>query len=93
MPIYFTDAIVRRAPSLQQTADAAAPRAWLSAALSAQLGVAAGDRVKVTQGQGGAVLTAAIDKTLPATVVRVAAGHGSTAALGAMFGAIAVEKV
>jgi NADH-quinone oxidoreductase subunit G len=93
VPIYFTDAIVRRAPSLQQTADAAAPRAWLSAALSAQLGVAAGDRVKVTQGQGSAVLTAAIDKTLPATVVRVAAGHGSTAALGAMFGAIAVEKV
>jgi NADH-quinone oxidoreductase subunit G len=92
VPIYFTDAIVRRAVSLQQTADAAAPLAWLSSALSTQLGVAAGDKVKVSQGQGSAVLTAAIDNKLPAGVVRVAAGHNSTAALGAMFGAIAVEK-
>jgi NADH-quinone oxidoreductase subunit G len=92
VPIYFTDAIVRRAPSLQQTLDAAAPKAWLSAALSASLGVAAGDQVRVSQGQGSAVLTAAIDNALPATVVRLAAGHGSTAALGAMFGEIAVEK-
>ena len=92
VPIYFTDAIVRRSTPLQQTADAVAPLAWLSSALSAQLGVAAGDRVKVSQGQGSTVLTAAIDKNLPAAVVRVAAGHNSTAALGAMFGAIAVEK-
>ncbi|MDB5773987.1 MAG: dehydrogenase [Herbaspirillum sp.] len=92
VPIYFTDAVVRRSPSLQQTADAAAPRAWLSAALAARLGINAGDRVKVSQGQGSATLAAAIDKNLPANVVRVAAGHGSTAALGAMFGAIAVEK-
>jgi NADH-quinone oxidoreductase subunit G len=92
VPIYFTDAIVRRAPSLQQTTDAVAPQAWLSAAMSAKLGVAAGDKVKVSQGQGSTVLTAAIDNNLPATVVRVAAGHNSTAALGAMFGAIAVEK-
>ncbi|MDB5988675.1 MAG: NADH-quinone oxidoreductase subunit, partial [Herbaspirillum sp.] len=92
VPIYFTDAIVRRAPSLQQTTDAVAPQAWLSAAMSAKLGVAAGDKVKVSQGQGSTVLTAAIDNSLPATVVRVAAGHNSTAALGAMFGAIAVEK-
>ena len=92
VPIYFTDAIVRRAPSLQLTVDGAAPLAWLSAAMSKQLGVAAGDKVKVSQGQGSTVLTAAIDNTLPGTVVRVAAGHNSTAALGAMFGAIAVEK-
>jgi NADH-quinone oxidoreductase subunit G len=92
VPIYFTDAIVRRSPSLQMTSDGAAPRAWLSAALSSKLGVVAGDRVKVSQGKGSALLTAAIDKNLPATVVRVAAGHNSTAALGAMFGAIAVEK-
>jgi len=92
VPIYFADAIVRRAPSLQQTEDAAAPQAWLSAAMAEQLGINAGDRVKVSQGQGSATLAAAIDKNLPAGVVRVAAGHGSTAALGAMFGAIAVEK-
>jgi NADH-quinone oxidoreductase subunit G len=46
----------------------------------------------VKQGQGVAVLAAAIDSKLPDSVVRVAAGHASTAGLGAMFGAISVEK-
>ncbi|HZW12113.1 MAG TPA: NADH-quinone oxidoreductase subunit NuoG [Noviherbaspirillum sp.] len=92
VPIYFTDAIVRRAESLQQTHDAQAPKAWLSVALAQKLGVADGAQVKVTQGQGTAVLTAAVDAKLPENVVRVAAGHPSTADLGAMFGAINVEK-
>ena len=89
--IYSTDAIVRRAPALQETTDATAPKAWLSVDLAAKLGVAAGDQVKVKQGEGSAVLVAAIDN-LPANVVRVAAGRQETASLGAMFGAISVEK-
>ncbi|GGC18561.1 NADH-quinone oxidoreductase [Oxalicibacterium flavum] len=92
VPIYATDAIVRRSEPLQQTRDGAEPKAWLSADLAAKLGVAAGDQVKVVQGSGSAVLAAAIDKTLPVNVVRVAAGHPSTAGLGAMFGPISVEK-
>ena len=90
--IYSTDAIVRRAPALQETTDAAAPKAWLSADLAAKLGVAAGDQVKVKQGEASAVLVAAIATNLPANVVRVAAGRQETAGLGAMFGAISVEK-
>ena len=90
--IYATDAIVRRSQPLQQTNDGAAPKAWLSADLAGKLGVAAGDQVKVTQGAGSAVLAAAIDAKLPVNVVRVAAGHQSTAGLGAMFGSISVEK-
>ncbi|QDZ28239.1 NADH-quinone oxidoreductase subunit NuoG [Noviherbaspirillum sp. UKPF54] len=92
VPIYFTDAIVRRAPSLQLTHDAQAPKATLSAMLAQKLGVADGDQVKVTQGQGSAVLTASIDAKLPENVVRVSAAHASTAGLGAMFGEISVEK-
>jgi len=92
VPIYFADAVVRRAESLQKMADAAAPKAHLSSALAQQLGVAAGDTVKVTQGSGSAILVAAIDAKLPANAVRVAAAHASTAALGAMFGSITVEK-
>jgi len=38
------------------------------------------------------VLAAREDATLAAQVVRVPAGHPDTAALGAMFGAINVEK-
>jgi NADH-quinone oxidoreductase subunit G len=92
VPIYFADAIVRRAESLQKMADAAAPQAHLPAQLAQQLGVAAGDKVKVTQGSGSAILVAAVDAKLPANTVRVAAAHASTATLGAMFGPITVEK-
>ncbi|MBA5637790.1 NADH-quinone oxidoreductase subunit G [Duganella sp. LX20W] len=92
VPIYFADAIVRRAESLQKTADAAAPKAHLSSALAQQLGVVAGDKVKVSQGSGSAILVAAVDAGLPANAVRVAAAHPTTAALGSMFGSITVEK-
>ncbi len=92
VPIYFSDAIVRRASSLQQTADAKAPRAILSAALGEKLGVSNGATVRVRQGSGAVVLDCEIDASLPDNVVRVAAGHPSTAALGAMFGPLSVEK-
>jgi NADH-quinone oxidoreductase subunit G len=92
VPIYAVDAIVRRAPSLQLTADAREPVAGIPAALWAQLGLADGDRVRITQGQGSAVLAARRDATLAATAVRVPAGHPATAALGAMFGTLTVEK-
>lgn len=92
VPIHFADAIARRSPALLQTRDGRAPHAWLSSALSQRLGIAAGDRVCVRQGQGSAVLTAEVDATLPENVVRVAAAHASTAGLGGMFGAIVVEK-
>ncbi|HEY8708043.1 MAG TPA: NADH-quinone oxidoreductase subunit G, partial [Burkholderiaceae bacterium] len=91
--IYATDALVRRAASLQLTADARAPVASLPQALWSQLGLNAGDRVRVSQGAAHAVLPARLDATLAADTVRVPAGHPDTAALGAMFGAIAVEKV
>ncbi len=92
VPIYFADAIARRSEPLLRTADAQAPLAHLPTALAEKLGVKAGDSVKVTQGSGSAILVAAIDARLPANAVRVAAAHASTAALGAMFGAINVEK-
>ena len=90
--IYATDAIVRRSEPLQQTNDGAAPKAWLSADLAGKLGVVAGDKVTVKQGNGAATLVAAVDAALPANVVRVAAGRQETADLGAMFGSISVEK-
>jgi NADH-quinone oxidoreductase subunit G len=48
--------------------------------------------VHVAQGDGGVVLPAREDPTLAEGTVRVAAGHGSTAALGPLFGAITVER-
>ncbi len=92
VPIYATDMIVRRATSLQLTADAREPVAGIPPALWARLGLVEGDRVRITQGQGTAVLAARRDDSLAATAVRVAAGHPATASLGAMFGTLTVEK-
>jgi NADH-quinone oxidoreductase subunit G len=93
VPIYSSDALVRRASSLQLTADAREPVAGLPTALWRQLGLQAGDRVRITQGEGVAVLAAREDSSLAAGAVRLAAGHPATSALGAMFGAITVETV
>ena len=92
VPVYFSDAIVRRAESLQKTTDARTPRATMSAALANQLGVTTGDRVRVSQGTTAIVIEAATDASLPDNVVRIAAAHPSTAALGPMFGVLTVEK-
>ena len=92
VPIYTTDAVVRRSAPLQATTDAAAPQAWLHSEELNKLGVQAGATVKVSQGQGSVSLIAAVDNNLPRGVVRVAAGHNATAALGAMFGTILVER-
>ncbi|MDZ7858273.1 NADH-quinone oxidoreductase subunit NuoG [Sphaerotilus sp.] len=92
VPVYATDSVVRRAPSLQQTADANAPLVALNAALWAQLGLQDGAKVRVKQSEGSVVLPAALDASLAANTVRVSAGHPSTAALGAVFGALSIER-
>jgi NADH-quinone oxidoreductase subunit G len=92
VPIYFADAIARRSEPLLRTADAHVPLVQLPAALAEQLGVKAGDKVLVSQGSGSAILVAGVDARLPANTVRVASAHPATATLGAMFGAISVEK-
>ena len=93
VPIYTSDAIVRRAVSLQLTADARGPLVGLPSALWQQLGLVPGAKVRVTQGEGSVVLGAREDSTLAEGAVRVAAGHQATATLGAMFGAVTVERV
>ena len=92
VPIYATDALVRRAPALQHTADARPALASLPAALWQALALQPGDAVRVTQGTGQAVLPAQQDATLAADTVRVPAGLAATATLGPMFGAVTVEK-
>jgi NADH-quinone oxidoreductase subunit G len=92
VPIYATDAIVRRAASLQKTRDAATPCALMHSVELKKLNLQPGEMVKLTQGQGSARLPVIADDSLPHGVVRVAAGHAVTAELGAMFGAIMVER-
>jgi NADH-quinone oxidoreductase subunit G len=83
VPIYSVDPIVRRAPSLQATADAA-PRV---VALPPALFALCGARVTVKQGSVSATLNAREDTTLAPNTVRLAAPIGA-----AMFGSIGVER-
>ena len=92
VPIYEADPLVRRAPSLQRTADARAPQVSLPQALWAELGLQAGDTVRVSQGLAHADLPARLDASLAANTVRVPAGCAQTRTLGAMFGSISIAK-
>ncbi|MCX7174410.1 MAG: NADH-quinone oxidoreductase subunit NuoG [Proteobacteria bacterium] len=92
VPIHFADALVRRAPSLRQSKDAAKPAARMNAAMLAKFGLAAGDQARIRQGTGEALLTTQLDAGLPDGCVRVAAAHPLTATLGAMSGEITVER-
>lgn len=92
VPIYFADALARRAPSLQRTRDAAAPVARLSAATAAKLGLDGAAEVTVKQGAAAVKLPLKIDAGVPDGAIRLAAAHASTAALGAMFGQLSVER-
>ena len=92
VPIYSSDALVRRAPALQQTKDAAEPLAYMNPETLTALAIDSGGRVKVSQGQGVSVLQACADTTVPPGCVRIAAAHPMTAALGDMFGPINVER-
>ena len=93
VPIYFADPLVRRAVSLQRTADARAPQAWMNAKLMQRFELSPGAPLRLRQDSGEAVLSAALDERLPDDCVRVAAAHASTARLGAMFGVLTLEKV
>jgi len=92
VPIYAADPLVRRAPALQRTCDAAGPTARMHPDTLAALGIAAGERVRVRQAQGSAELLAEADAAVPPGGVRVAAACAATAGLGAMFGALTVER-
>ncbi|MSP97858.1 MAG: NADH dehydrogenase (quinone) subunit G [Betaproteobacteria bacterium] len=93
VPIYFADPLARRSAPLQKTHDARAPMAWMNGKLLQSLGVVPGNSVLVKQGQNQVKLAAAMDDKLPDGCVRVAAGHPSTAGLGAMFGTVSLERV
>jgi NADH-quinone oxidoreductase subunit G len=94
VPIYAADAIARRAPSLQKSADAKNARvASIAKDVFDKLALADGHEVRVTQGARSSVLTARCDVRLPAGTVRVSAAIPETAALGAQSGVVTLEKV
>ncbi len=92
VPIYRSDALVRRSAPLQQTPASAPPTARMAAATLAQLGLVDGDLVKVRSSQGEVSLPAQLDDTVALNSVRVATAFSETAALGSAFGQLTVER-
>jgi NADH-quinone oxidoreductase subunit G len=94
VPIYAADALVRRATSLQKSADAKnAKIAFLASDVFGNLGLSDGADVRITQGAAAAILKAKCDATLPAGCVRVALAIAETSVLDAASGAITIEKI
>ncbi|MDR2015907.1 MAG: NADH-quinone oxidoreductase subunit NuoG [Azoarcus sp.] len=95
VPVYFTDPLVRRAASLQKTADAAPPVARMPSATMAALGVQpAASRVRVRGRTGESVeLRVEADENLALGCIRIAAAHASTVALGPLHGELSAERL
>ena len=91
LPIYRTDAIVRRAPALQQ--QTAQPVAGLNAATMASLSLNEGDTVLVKSNRGEVQLPVQLQDQLADNTVSVPLGFEQTAVLGGAFVQLSVEKV
>ncbi len=91
VPIYQLDAMTRRAPSLQATADATAPKLRANATTLASLGLSSSTDATVAQGSGESILQTELDADLADGVIRVAA-HSLTTGLGALFAPVTVNR-
>ncbi len=92
VPIYALDALVRRAPSLQRTTDAAAAAIRINAAVAEQLGFADAQSAVVVQGDGRATLPLNIDSRVPDGCVWVSAAVPGTETLGGQYAEVTLEK-
>jgi NADH-quinone oxidoreductase subunit G len=92
VPIYRSDAIVRRSGPLQAAPASSAPTARINGATLSQLGLSAGAQVRVKSAAGSVVLEAVQDDAVAAGAVRVATAFEQTAPLGGAFGEISVER-
>jgi len=93
VPIYASDAIVRRSDALQHTPDSWHAVARLNCDLAASLSVADGDAVRISQGEGSAEMKIRIDDAVPDNCVWLPSAVPETSGLGCGFGEISVEKV
>lgn len=90
VPIYRTDALVRRAKSLQ--AMLASPVVRMHLVDMDRLGIVAGDLVRLGQGDRYVQLPAEADEAVPVGCVWVQAATEAARALGSAFGSIIVDK-
>ncbi len=92
VPIYRSDALVRRAPALQATAASRTPTARMHPQTLDGLGIKTGEQVRVKSSTGQVSLSAEVDNTVVPGAVRIAAAFEQTVALGSAFGQLQVER-
>ena len=90
-PANQLDALTRRAHALQ--AMSGLPQAWMHGEQLAALALQPGAQARIRQDGREIVLAVARDDRLAPGTVRIAAAHPLTAALGARFGALSVERI
>ncbi|MEI8034305.1 MAG: NADH-quinone oxidoreductase subunit NuoG [Betaproteobacteria bacterium] len=93
VPLYAADALVRRAPALQATSEAKPALASMNPKLAGELGLLAGDQVRVKQGLGEALVGFVLDPRLPEQCVRLPQALAHTTSLGSVDEAIGMERV
>jgi NADH-quinone oxidoreductase subunit G len=92
--INAVDALVRRAPALQATPDAAVSGlVRLNAVQADKSGVREGYTVTVTQGDASAVMDVEINERVPDSCLWIQSGTQAAATLGAAFGPVSIERV
>jgi NADH-quinone oxidoreductase subunit G len=91
LPMYRVDALLRRAPALQHTADSPGPVARLHPLQAERLGIAAGQTVRIVMQEGEARLALVFDEGVPETCVWIPAGYPETAGLGS-YGPVTVTR-
>jgi NADH-quinone oxidoreductase subunit G len=92
VPIYRSDALVRRSGPLQATAASQAPLARVAGGTLASLGAQSGDPLRIASEHGQVTLVSLQDDTVAAGCIRIATAFDETLPLGSSFGQLTVER-
>ncbi len=92
VPIYRSDALVRRSAPLQEAPASHAPQARMTADTLAGLGLGEGEALSIRSAQGQITLPVQLDETVAPGCLRIAAAFDATQALGSGFGELTVER-
>ncbi|MFZ1829691.1 MAG: NADH-quinone oxidoreductase subunit NuoG [Candidatus Competibacteraceae bacterium] len=91
VPIYASDSLVRRAPSLQASPLARPVEVRLHPAVASELGVAGRDQVQVRQNGCAVDLPLVLDESIPRGCAWIPAGLNASVALGPAVGPVAIQ--
>ncbi len=91
VPIYASDALVRRSPALQATPLAAVAEVRLHPETAQKLGVAERAQVQVRCGSVAVELPLVVDASIAAGCAWIPAGSNATVLLGAAVGTVAIQ--